>query len=116
MAAIPADAVPKLRSNARAEVRRSILHHWLAPAALLMPSLLFLALFFALPALGLISYSFLTQAGDGTTGLPLTLEHYRHFFATPLYLQVLATPLYLQVLLTTLKISLVTTAVAVILA
>lgn len=107
MAAIPADAVPKLRSSARVEVRRSISHRWLAPAALLMPSLLFLALFFALPALGLISYSFLTQAGDGTTGLPLTLEHYRHFFATPLYL---------QVLLTTLKISLVTTAVAVILA
>jgi putative spermidine/putrescine transport system permease protein len=55
----------------------------------------------------LISYSFLTQADDGTAGLPLTLEHYRHFFATPLYL---------QVLLTTLKISLVTTAVAIILA
>src|SRR3954447_15959249 len=107
MAAIPADAVPKLRSSARVEVRRSTSHHWLAPAALLMPSLLFLALFFALPALGLISYSFLTQTEDGTTGLPLTLEHYRHFFATSLYL---------QVLLTTLKISLVTTAVAVILA
>src|SRR3954453_7054667 len=107
MAAVPADAVPKLRSSARVEVRRSILHHWLAPAALLMPSLLFLALFFALPALRLISYSFLTQADDGTAGLPLTLEHYRHFFATPLYL---------QVLLTTLKISLVTTAGAIILA
>jgi putative spermidine/putrescine transport system permease protein len=63
--------------------------------------------FFALPALGLVSYSFLTQAADGTVGLPLTLEHYRHFFATPLYT---------QVLLTTLRISLVTTAIAVILA
>lgn len=107
MAAVPADAVPRLRSSAKIEMRRSASRHWLVPAALLMPSLLFLALFFALPALGLISYSFLTQADDGTAGLPLTLEHYRHFFATPLYL---------QVLLTTLKISLVTTAVAIILA
>src|SRR3954451_1080210 len=104
MAAIPADAVPKLRSSARVEVRRSTSHRWLAPAALLMPSMLFLAMFFALPALGLISYSFLTQAADGTIGLPLTLDHYRHFFTTPLYI---------RVLLTTLKISLITTTIAV---
>jgi putative spermidine/putrescine transport system permease protein len=107
MAAVPADTVPKRRSGARVEVRHSASHRWLAPAALLMPSLLFLAMFFALPALGLVSYSFLTQAEDGTAGLPLTLEHYRHFFVTPLYT---------QVLLTTLRISVVTTAIAVILA
>jgi putative spermidine/putrescine transport system permease protein len=78
----------------------------LVPAALLLPSLLFLAVFFALPALGLISYSVLTQATDGTVGLPLTLEHYWHFFVTPLYV---------RVLLTTLEISLIATAIAIVL-
>ena len=96
MAAIPVDTVPFLRPRPQAR--------WAAGGScrpLLAPSLLFLAVFFALPALGLVSYSFLTQAPDGTVGLPLTLEHYRHFFATPLYS---------RVLLTTLQISLCTTA------
>jgi putative spermidine/putrescine transport system permease protein len=79
----------------------------LAPAAQLLPSLSFLALFFALPAVCLISYSFLTQSPEGTVGLPLTLEHYRHFFGTSLYT---------HVLWTTLRISLCTTAIAVLLA
>jgi putative spermidine/putrescine transport system permease protein len=74
---------------------------------LLLPSLVFLAVFFALPAVGLVSYSFLTQAPDGTVELPVTLEHYRHFFGTPLYS---------RVLLITLRISLFTTAVAVLFA
>jgi putative spermidine/putrescine transport system permease protein len=74
-----------------------------ATAALLLPSLAFLAMFFAFPAVGLLACSFLTQAPDGTLGLPLTLEHYWHFFGTPLYS---------HVLLTTLRISLVTTGVA----
>lgn len=75
-----------------------------AVVALLLPSLLFLATFFALPAIGLLSYSFLTQLPEGTLGLPLTLEHYHHFFATPLYS---------HVLVTTLRISLLTTAAAI---
>jgi len=79
----------------------------LAPAAQLLPSLLFLAIFFALPAVTLISYSFLTQSPQGTVGLPLTLEHYRHFFGTPLYA---------HVLWTTLRISLFTTAIAALIA
>ena len=62
---------------------------------------------YAAPALGLVSYSFLTQAPDGTIGLPVTFQHYRHFFGTPLYS---------HVLLTTLRISLCTTATAVLLA
>ena len=45
----------------------------LVPAVLLAPSLLFLAVFFALPALTLVLYSVMTQAADGTVGLPLTL-------------------------------------------
>ncbi len=106
MAAVLLDAVQKARSRSPRQASPAAFSQ-LMPAALLSPALLFLALFFALPALGLVSYSVLTQAADGTIGLPLTLDHYRHFFATPLYL---------RVLLTTLKISLVTTAIAIVLA
>ena len=106
MASIPVDAAPISRSRASRSPRGLALPKRLVPAALLLPSLLFLAVFFALPALGLISYSVLTQAADGTIGLPLTLEHYWHFFATPLYG---------RVLLTTLEISLIATAIAVVL-
>src|SRR5580700_5556814 len=104
MAAIHASSASP--STARAE-RQLVTLARLVPVALLLPSLLFLAVFFALPALGLVSYSFLTQAPDGTVGLPITIEHYRHFFGTPLYS---------HVLLTTLRISLCTTGVAVLLA
>jgi putative spermidine/putrescine transport system permease protein len=107
MAAIPADATSISTSRSGAERQRRATLQRLAPVALLLPSLLFLAVFFALPALGLVSYSFLTQSPQGTVGLPFTLEHYRHFFGTPLYS---------RVLLTTLRISLCTTAVAVLLA
>jgi putative spermidine/putrescine transport system permease protein len=79
----------------------------LVPAVLLAPSLLFLAVFFALPALTLVLYSVMTQAADGTVGLPLTLAHYQHFFTTSVYS---------RVLLTTLRISLWTTAAAAMLA
>ena len=79
----------------------------LTPTAQLLPSLSFLAMFFALPALCLIGYSLLTQSPQGKVGLPPTLEHYRHF---------LGTPLYTHVLWTTLRISLCTTAIAALLA
>lgn len=79
----------------------------LAPVILLAPSLIFLAVFFALPALTLVSYSFLTQSPEGIVGLPATFEHYRHFFGTALYS---------RVLLTTLRISLLTTSAAILLA
>jgi putative spermidine/putrescine transport system permease protein len=105
MAAIHADAATSAAPGAvtdwRATLRRVV------PAALLFPSLLFLAVFFALPAVGLVSYSFLTQSPQGAVGLPVTFDHYRHFFGTPLYS---------RVLLTTLRISLCTTGVAVLLA
>ena len=106
MASIPAETVAISRSGAPRSPRGLALPKRLMPAALLLPSLLFLAVFFALPALGLVSYSVLTQAADGTIGLPLTLEHYWHFFATPLYA---------RVLLTTLEISVITTAIAIVL-
>ena len=80
---------------------------WVPIVVLLFPALSFLAVFFALPALGLVVFSFLTQSPQGTAGLPLTLSHYVHFFGTPLYA---------HVLWTTLRISLVTTALAMVLA
>jgi putative spermidine/putrescine transport system permease protein len=77
------------------------------PALLLSPSLLFLLIFFAVPSIGLISYSVLTQSPEGMVGLPFTLAHYQHFFTTPLYS---------RVLLITLRISLCTTLVGTLLA
>ena len=106
MAAIPVDTAAISHARAARPPRGGVPPKRLMPAALLLPSLLFMAAFFALPAVGLISYSILTQAPDGTVGLPLTLEHYRHFFATPLYA---------RVLLTTLEISLTATVMAVLL-
>jgi hypothetical protein len=68
MASIPAETVAISRSAASRSGRDLALPRRLMPAALLLPSLLFLAVFFALPALGLVSYSVLTQAADGTIG------------------------------------------------
>jgi putative spermidine/putrescine transport system permease protein len=106
MAAAQIDTASASAYRSRAERRREVLER-LIPVALLLPSLLFLAVFFALPALGLVSYSFLTQTPEGIVGLPVTLQHYQHFFGTPLYS---------RVLLTTLRISLATTAAAALLA
>jgi len=80
---------------------------WAFPTLLITPSLLFLVVFFALPAVVLIAYSVLTQSPEGTVGLPLTLGHYQHFFGTALYS---------RVLLVTLRIALCTSAIAALLA
>ena len=105
MTVIPVDTVTLPHPGAIVRRQRS-LRRFLLPAALLSPSLLFLAVFFVLPAVGLLTYSVLTQAPDGRVGLPFTAEHYEHFFGTWLYS---------RVLLKTLEISLITTLVAVLL-
>lgn len=79
----------------------------LTALAQLLPSLLFLAFFFLLPAATLFAYGWLTQSAAGTVGLPLTSAHYRHFFGTELYS---------HVLWTTLRISFLTTVAAAVLA
>jgi putative spermidine/putrescine transport system permease protein len=105
MAAAPVHVLPATRrAPTRSPSRVWVLPSYAVALPLLLPALLFLAAFFALPALGLLSYSFLSQSPQGTLGLPMTLEHYRHFFDTALYS---------HVLVTTLRISLVTTAVAI---
>jgi putative spermidine/putrescine transport system permease protein len=106
MAAISADTTSVVPSRAT-WMRSWIAPQRLIPIALLSPALLFLAVFFTLPALALISYSFLTQSPEGIVGLPPTLTHYEHFFGTALYS---------RVLLTTLRISLWTTGAAILLA
>jgi putative spermidine/putrescine transport system permease protein len=107
MAAIPAETSALAPPRATTRARSWIAPGRLVPIALLAPSLLFLTAFFALPALALISYSFLTQSPEGIVGLPATLAHYEHFFGTALYS---------RVLLTTLRISLWTTGIAILLA
>jgi putative spermidine/putrescine transport system permease protein len=93
---------PSLRFAARGFVRRPPVTS-LAGALLLLPALAFLLVFFIIPALTLLTDSALTQDARGTLVWPLTLQHYVHFFATPLYS---------HVLLTTLRISLMTAALA----
>src|SRR5829696_8630922 len=100
MAAVPVDTIPKSRSRPPMAVRRFAWPRRLMPTVLLAPSLLFLAVFFAVPALGLISYSFLPPAPRGTGGLPLTLQQFRHFFATPLYARGLLTALKIRLIAT----------------
>lgn len=79
---------------------------WGGGLLMVAPALLFLLVFFIVPAGVLFSYSVLTQPRNGAIGLPLTLGHYAHLFETPLYL---------HVFLITLRVSLWTAALAVVL-
>jgi putative spermidine/putrescine transport system permease protein len=56
---------------------------------LILPALLFVLIFFVVPAATLFSYSVLTQTTDGRIFLPLTLGSYVHLFTTPVYRSVL---------------------------
>lgn len=83
---------------------------WLSPltlTGLLFPALLFMALFFVLPAISLFTSSVMTQGQQGQIGLPFTLAHFQRFFETPLYS---------RVLVTTLRVSLVTACIATVIA
>ena len=84
----------------------SVLPGWVRSGGLLAPALLFLAVFFLVPAATLFSYSVLTQAKNGNIGLPVTPAHFLHLIATPLYA---------HVLLVTLRISVWTSALALVL-
>jgi putative spermidine/putrescine transport system permease protein len=70
---------------------------------LILPALLFLAVFLLIPATRLIVAGFLTQDAHGVLGAPFTLAHYTHFFETGLYS---------HVLVVTLRTSLLTGAIA----
>ena len=64
---------------------------------MVLPALLFVAVFFIAPVAILFSYSVLTQPQNGVIGLPLTLSHYGHLLETPLYMHVLAITLRISV-------------------
>lgn len=74
---------------------------------LALPLLIFLLVFFFLPAINLLAFSVMTQDAKGIVARPFTLAHYERFFAAALYT---------KVLWNTLRISLVTSLVAMILA
>jgi len=77
-----------------------------AGVLLVLPAIVFLTVFFVVPAVELLIYSVMTQPQNGQIGLPLTLGHYAHLATTPLYL---------HVFLITLRISLWTAGLAVLL-
>lgn len=77
------------------------------PGMLLLPLLVFLVLFFFIPAIKLMSFGFMTQNAQGIIGAPLTLQHYMHFFEVDLYR---------KVLWATIRISVITSVLAAILA
>ncbi|WP_266064493.1 ABC transporter permease [Brucella intermedia] len=79
----------------------------LIPILFLLPCLAFMAIFFLVPAVTLLASSLMTLGPQGDVGLPLTLNNYGRFFATPLYA---------HVLMTTLRISLITSCIAALLA
>lgn len=71
-----------------------------------LPALLFVLVFFLVPASTLFSYSVLTQTPDGHISLPVTMANYAHLFSTPAYR---------SVLLITLRVSAATAALSVVL-
>ena len=73
---------------------------------LILPALLFLSVFFLVPAIKLFATSVMTQAQNGAIGLPLTLGHYGHL---------LDGSLYVHIFLITVRISLWTSGLAVLL-
>ncbi|WP_342364370.1 ABC transporter permease [Terrarubrum flagellatum] len=75
-------------------------------ALLIVPILLYLAVFFLYPAINLLFFSVLTQDAKGVIGQPFTLEHYAKFFDVGLYM---------RVFWNTLRISLVTSIFAILL-
>lgn len=75
----------------------------LVAAMLLAPSLVFLAVFFVLPVVNMIGFSFLTQNQQGIAVGPPSLANYVRFFEVDLYARVMRT---------TIEVSLITTVLA----
>ena len=83
MAAYEVHALPAaVLAKAQSPFRPRAFSPQTAVAALLLPSLVFLAMFFALPALGLPGLQLSHPGGRREqSGLPLTLEHYTGAFS-----------------------------------
>ncbi|HVY17708.1 MAG TPA: ABC transporter permease [Rhodopila sp.] len=104
---VSATALASPLTAARAALRRPApsLRDW-AGWLLLLPAVAFLLAFFVLPAVTLFAYSILTQHADGTVSLPVTFNHFSHFFRESVYS---------HVLFDTLKMALATAALAILL-
>ncbi|OHV80531.1 ABC transporter permease [Rhizobium sp. LCM 4573] len=86
---------------------RAIERRLFAPGMLILPLLIFLLIFFFIPAIRLMVFSVMTQDIKGVIGTPFTLAHYIRFFEVDLYR---------KVLWATIRISLITSVLAAILA
>jgi putative spermidine/putrescine transport system permease protein len=98
------DGHSPLRSS---EIMRRLSTRLLSPGIMIVPLLIFLLVFFFLPAIRLMLFSFMTQDARGIVGPPLTLEHYVHFFEVALYG---------DILWSTIRISIITSVIAAVLA
>ena len=88
-------------------IRRAVEQRIFTPGILIVPLLIFLIVFFFIPAIRLMSFSFMTQNAQGIIGQPFTLAHYIRFFEVDLYR---------KVLFATIRISIITSILAAILA
>ena len=99
-----ATALPDAVPLERREARPALLERPGVVAALLLaPAILFLAVFFLLPVINMIGFSFLTQNSQGVAVGPPTLANYVRFFEVDLYARVMRT---------TVEVSLITTLLA----
>src|SRR5258707_14946222 len=67
---------------------------------LLAPAIIFLAVFFLLPVVNMIGFSFLTQNQQGVVVGPPTLVNYVRFFEVDLYARVMRTTIEVAVITT----------------
>lgn len=102
-------AIMKQDGRLRSELSgwKAIERRLFAPGMLILPLLIFLLIFFFIPAIRLMVFSVMTQDTKGVIGTPFTLAHYIRFFEVDLYR---------KVLWATIRISLVTSVLAAILA
>ncbi len=103
IAILKRDSVPARAAG----LRKAIGQQLLSPGMLIVPLAVFLLLFFFIPAIRLMSFSFMTQDTRGVIGSPFTLAHYIRFFEVDLYR---------KVLFATIRISVITSILAAILA
>lgn len=103
IAILKRDSVPERAAG----LRKAIGQRLLSPGVLIVPLAVFLLLFFFIPAIRLMSFSFMTQDARGVIGSPFTFAHYIRFFEVDLYR---------KVLFATIRISVITSILAAILA
>ncbi|WP_435171071.1 ABC transporter permease [Falsirhodobacter sp. 1013] len=95
------------RAAPLAETPRPLLQRLQSPSLLILPLLIFLLVFFFMPAIKLMLFSIMTQDAQGRVGAPLTIAHYVRFFEVALYG---------EILWTTIRIALITSVIAAVLA